>query len=98
MSDTPSELQLRVHDLERSLRGSRRFVALLGSVVTILVLSAMLPQERDELRGPRLVLTDTAGAPAVVLLAGPGSSLLIETPAGQEVLRLGGPPMRRIGN
>ena len=98
MSDTPSELELRVHDLERSLRGSRRFVALLGSVVTILVLSAMLPQERDELQGPRLVLTDAAGAPAVVLLAGPESSLLIETPAGQEVLRLGGPPMRRIGN
>ena len=97
MSATLSELESRVRHLEGSLRGSRRLVALLGSVLTILAVSAMLPQERKELEAARLVLTDADGAPAVVLLAGPGSSLLIETPSGQEVLRLGGPLMRRIG-
>ena len=97
MIHTTPELESRIDQLERTVRRSRTLSALLGSVIAILVLSAMLPQERDELKGNRLVLTDSEGEPSVVLVAGPESSLLIETPGGQEVLRLGGPAIRRIG-
>ncbi len=40
----------------------------------------------------RLVLTN--GPDGVVLFAGPESSLVIETPAGEEVLRIGGRGIR----
>jgi hypothetical protein len=93
-----SQLESRIDRLEHTVRRSRTLSAILGSVVAILVLGAMLPQETDELKGTRLVLTDADGEPSVVLLAGPESSLLVETPEGREVLRLGGPAVRRIGH
>ena len=98
MTHVRPELESRIDRLEQTVRRSRTLSAVLGSIVAILVLSAMLPQERDELKGNRLVLTDGEGEPSVVLVAGPQSSLLIETPEGREVLRLGGPAVRRIGH
>ena len=53
-------------------------------------------QVANQVNAGRLVLTDAAGAPAVVIVAGPESSVVIQTPTGQEVLRLGGPPGRHI--
>jgi hypothetical protein len=53
-------------------------------------------QVADQVSAGRLILTDAAGAPAVVILAGPDASVVIQTPAGDEVLRLGGHPARRI--
>lgn len=59
---------------------------------------ATAPQVANQVNAGRLVLTDAAGAPAVVIVAGPESSVVIQTPTGEEVLRLGGPPGRHIAH
>lgn len=59
---------------------------------------AAAPQVANQVNAGRLVLTDAAGAPAVVIVAGPESSVVIQTPTGEEVLRLGGPPGRHIAH
>jgi hypothetical protein len=55
-------------------------------------------QAQEEVATQRLVLTDESGAASIVLAAGPESSLLVLTPSGSVLLRLGGQPARRIGH
>ena len=97
MMDPLVSVEARVGALEDALRRTRRTAVVLASAVAILVLSAMMPRERSSVEVEKLVLTDSVGEPSVVLTAGPESSLVIETPSGEEVLRIGGPSMRWIG-
>ena len=88
-----STLEVRVEALESSLRRARRLALVLGAALAGITATAMVPQAPDQVTTRRLILTDPS-SPGVVLLAGPESSLLIQTPSGQEVLRLGGPAGR----
>mgnify|MGYP006342504249 CR=1 FL=1 len=92
--DPTHTLESRVEALESSLRRSRRLALLLGVALVGITATAMVPQAPDQVTTQRLVLTGP-GSPGVVLLAGPGSSLVIQTPTGEEVLRLGGPAGRQ---
>jgi hypothetical protein len=94
--DPAPDPETRIQTLETSLRRTRRAAILLGLGVTVLAGAALVPQAADEVRTGRLVLTSDLGTPAVVIVAGPPGSLIIQTPSGEEVLRLGGPPGRRI--
>ena len=62
---------------------------MLGLAVVFVVGAAQVPeaQEAQEVVSTeRLVLTNGPDSAAVVLVAGPESSLVIQTPAGEEVL------------
>ncbi len=100
--DPTTQLEARVRLLETSLSRSRLLAFVLGLVVVLIAGAAQVPdaQEAQEVvTTERLVLTNGPdSAAAVVLVAGPESSLVIQTPAGEEVLRLGGPAGRRIGH
>ena len=106
--DSMATLEARVHRLESSLRRSHRVALLLGLALTLITAAAMVPQATDRVTGQllsqaqeqvttrRIVLTNGAADPSgVVLVAGPQSSLVIQKPDGEEVLRLGGPAGRR---
>lgn len=102
-------LEARVSALESSLRRSRRVALLLGAALALVTAAAMVPQATDqvtrqlisqptdEVTTRRLILTDPS-SPGVVLVPGPASSLIIQTPSGEEVLRLGGPAARRVNH
>ena len=109
--DSMTQLEARVRTLETSVRRSRLLAFLLGLAVVLItaVLYFDLDEGGDPdapfgetgvaigqevVTTERLVLAD--GLDAVVLVPGPESSLVIETPAGEEVLRLGGSPVRQI--
>ncbi len=97
--DSMTQLEARVSTLETSLSRSRRLAFMLGLAVVLIVSAAQVPeaQEAQEVvTTERLVLTNEPDSTAVVLLAGPESSLVIETPAGEEVMRIGGSDLRRI--
>ena len=97
--DSMTQLETRVRRLETSLHRSRLLAFMLGLVVVLIAGAAQVPdaQEAQEVvTTERLVLTNEPDSAAVVLVAGPQSSLVIQTPAGEEVLRLGGPAARRI--
>jgi multidrug efflux pump subunit AcrB len=55
-------------------------------------------QAQEQLATQRLALTDAVGVELVALAAGSDGSLLVLTPDDREVVRLGGPPARRIGH
>ena len=95
--DSITPLEARVRTLETSLRHARLLTLMLGLGIALIAGAAVVPQEQDELTTGRLVLTNAPDSSAVVLLAGPESSLVIQTPTGEEVLRIGGPAARRIG-
>ncbi len=95
--DSMTQLEGRVRTLETSLRRSRLLAFVLGLAVVLISGAAMVPAEQVVVSAERLVLTNGPDSSSVVLLAGPESSLVIETPAGVEVMRIGGPGGRRIG-
>ena len=94
--DTQPSLEMRVESLEASLNRTRRFALFLALCLVIFV-SAAFGGEKDELRTSKLILMETEFSPGVSLVAGPGQSLVIQTPDGSEILRLGGNPMRLVG-
>jgi hypothetical protein len=53
---------------------------------------------QEQLATRRLALTNELNVELVVLQGGTDGSLLVLTPDGREVVRLGGPPARRIGH
>ncbi len=95
--DSMTQLEARVRTLETSLRRSRLLAFVLGLAVVLITSVALVPRTQVVVSAERLVLTNGPDSSSVVLLAGPESSLVIETPAGEEVLRLGGQAGRRIG-
>ena len=92
-------LAARIGSLEQSRNRYRRAVGALALAVALLCAVAMVPQAQEELRAQRLLLVHSDAANAgtgVVLLAGPGGSLLIQTTDGTEIARIGGPAARHI--
>lgn len=90
-----TDLEARVERLEGTLRRSRRGVVALAAALALVVLGAWRAEDKVETR--TLVLTGASGFPAAVLRAGPpgdGASLILETPTGRQVMRLGGPSVR----
>ena len=94
--DSMTQLEARVRTLETSLRRSRLLAFVLGLAVVLFTGAAQVPEAQEVVTTERLVLTNGSDASSVVLVAGPESSLVIETPAGEEVLRLGGRSLRHI--
>ena len=94
--DSTTQLEARVRILETSLRRSRLLALMLGLTVMLITGAAMVPQAQDEVTTERLVLTNGPDSSSVVLVAGTESSLVIETPTGEELLRLGGSPLRPL--
>jgi len=94
--DSITQLDARVRTLETSLHRSRLLAFMLGLAVVFVVGAAQVPEAQEVVTTERLVLTNGPDASSVVLVAGPESSLVIETPDGEEVLRLGGPAARGI--
>ena len=89
-------LEARVASLETSLRRSRLVARSLSLMFILAVATAFTVQTPEELSTRRLVLTDAQDAPVVALVAGPQGGLVIESPTGEELFRLGGSPARRI--
>ena len=84
--------------LERSLRRSRQLALTFVLGIALIVAAAMVPQAQEyAVTTERLILNNAPDSSAIVLLAGPESSLVIQTLTGEEVLRIGGPAVRRIG-
>ena len=97
--DSMTQLEARVRTLETSLHRSRLLAFTLGLAVVFIVGAVQVPEAQEVqavVTTERLVLTNGPDSAPVVLVAGPESSLVIETPDGEEVLRLGGPAARRI--
>ena len=97
MSSIPS-LDARVASLETALRRTRLLAFFLASAWLWLAAVGFARQAQEEVVTQRLVLTDAADSAVVVLVAGPESSLVVQTPEGAEVIRIGGPALRRIGH
>jgi hypothetical protein len=91
-------LETRIGSLETSLRRTRILAVALALSFVFAGLTAFAPQSQEEVSTQRLVLTDSAGLAAIALVAGPQSSLIIQSPVGDEVMRIGGSPARRIGH
>ncbi len=85
--DSMTQLEARVRTLETSLLRSRLLAFMLGLAVVLMTGAAQVPEAQEAVTTERLVLTN--GPDTVVLVAGPESSLVVQTPAGEEVLRLG---------
>ena len=97
--DSMTQLKARVRTLETSLHRSRLLAFMLGLAVVFVVGAAQVPeaqQAQEVVTTEQLVLTNGPDSSTVVLVAGPESSLVIETPAGVEVMRLGGLGIREI--
>ncbi len=94
--DPMTQLEARVRTLETSLRRSRLLAFMLGLAVVLMTGAAQVPEAQEVVTTERLVLTNGPDSSTVVLVAGPESSLVIETPAGVEVMRLGGMGIREI--
>ena len=92
--DSMTQLEAPVSALETSLRRGHLLAFVLGMAVVFIVGAAQVPEAQEMVTTERLVLTN--GPDSIVLVAGPESSLVIETPAGEEVLQLGGLSLRRI--
>jgi hypothetical protein len=88
-----SGLESRIRSLEASRDHCRTAAWGLGLIVAIMSAMAMMPSPPQELAAERIVLTQDSAS--VVLVPGPGSSLVIQTPEGEEVARIGGPAARR---
>jgi hypothetical protein len=90
-----TDLEARVDRLEGALRRSRRVAVALAAALALVVLVAW--RAEDKVETETLVLTGASGLPAAVLRAGPpgdGASLILETPGGRQVMRLGAPSVR----
>jgi hypothetical protein len=96
MPDVLAPLEARVTSLETALRRSRVLAAGLATILTLVVLAAFAPQSQENVTTRRLVLTDAMDSVALVLVAGPETSLVLQSPAGEDVFRIGGNPARRI--
>ena len=94
--DPTTQLEGRVRTLETSLRRSYLLAFVLGLAVVLITGAAQVAEVQEAVTTERLVLTNGPDSSAVVLVAGPESSLVIETPAGEEVMRIGGSALRRI--
>ena len=97
--DSMTQLEARVRTLETSLHRSRLLAFMLGLAVVLIVGAAQVPEAQeaqDVVTTERLVLINGPDSSSVVLVAGPELSLVIETLAGEKVLRLGGPAGRQI--
>ena len=94
--DSLPPLESRVASLETSLRRSRLVASTLALALLLVVAAAFVPQAQEEVSTRRLVLTDAQDEPVVALTAGQQGSLVIESPTGEELFRLGGSPARRI--
>ena len=94
--DSMTQLEARVRTLETSLHRRRLLAFMLGLAVAFIAGATQVPDVQDVVTTERLVLTNGPDNSSVVLVAGPESSLVIETLAGEEVLRLGGPAARQI--
>lgn len=97
--DAIARFESRIRSLEASRRRSRLSAWALGLVCVLVSAAAMMPQTAqgpqeaqavENLTAQRITLTDEADQPSVVLLAGPGSSLVIQTEDGEEIARIGG--------
>lgn len=94
--DSLPRLESRVASLETSLRHSRLVASSLALALLLVVAAAFVPQAQEEVSTRRLVLTDAQDQPLVALTAGQQGALVIESPTGEELFRLGGSPARRI--
>ena len=94
--DSFAHLESRINSLERSLRRSRMVLAASLLLAFLFVGLGMTRQAQEEVRAARLVLTTPMDSIGVVLQAGPQSSLLVLTSEGEQVVRLGGPPIRPV--
>jgi hypothetical protein len=91
----PTDLEARVERLEGALRRSRQLAVVLAASLALVALGAW--RAEDKVQTQTLVLTGASGLPAAVLRAGPpwdGASLILETPGGRQVMRLGAPSVR----
>jgi len=93
--NTQLSIEQRVEILEASLSRTRR-LALSLAILLILFASAAFIKQEDEIRTSKLVLMETEQVEGIALVAGPESSLILQTPAGGEIMRLGGDPLRII--
>jgi len=101
--DTPNAFEGRIASLERSLRRARLTALFLGIGAVVVAAAALTPDAQEvpipeQVVTQKLALTNELGAEQVVLMAGTDGSLVVLTPAGQEIMRLGGDPARRIGH
>jgi hypothetical protein len=96
--DTLLRLEARVASLETSLSRTRLLASSLGVALALIFAAGFTPQAQEEVSTQRLVLTTEEGTPALTLRAGPRSSLVIQSPTGEEMFRLGGSPARRIAH
>lgn len=96
--DVLAPLEARVTSLETALRRSRALAAGLATALALVVLAAFSPQAQEDVTARRLVLTDAMDSAALVLVAGPEASLVLQSPTGEEVFRIGGNPARRIAH
>jgi hypothetical protein len=94
--DASSSLEERVETLEAAVLRARRVALSLGALVVVLLAAAFVRQD-EEVRTSKLVLLGEESAPGVSLIAGPQASLVILGPEGREIMRLGGDPVRLIG-
>lgn len=99
MSAVPlPSLEARIVTLERTLRRFRLLAAVLALALLTLATAAWRAGT-TEVQASSLVLTDPLGNPVLTLQAeesvhGPG--LVLVSPSGQVVMRLGGPVVRPV--
>ena len=94
--NTPLSIEQRVEILEASLSRTRR-LAISLAILLLMFASAAFVRQEDEIRTSKLVLMESEQVEGIALVAGPESSLILQTPAGGEIMRLGGDPLRIIG-
>ena len=97
--DSMTQLEAPVRTLETSLHRSHLLAFMLGLAVVLIVGAAQVPEAQeaqDVVTTERLVLINGPDSSSVVLVAGSELSLVIETLAGEKVLRLGGQAGRQI--
>jgi hypothetical protein len=93
--DSQASVKRRIEQLEASLRRMRRVIAALVLVLAVGAATAFVAAE-DEVKTPKLTLMNGSVA-GVSLVAGSESSLVIQDPTGAEIMRIGGHPLRLIG-
>lgn len=94
--NTQLSIEQRFEILDASLSRTRR-LALSLVILLMMFASAAFIRQEDEIRTSKLVLMESEQVEGITLVAGPESSLILQTPAGEEIMRLGGDPLRIIG-
>lgn len=99
--DAIDRLEARIRSLETSRNRTRLAAWVFGLMSVLVSATAMAPQTTplpqtaqtvDSLTTERITLTGAADGSALVLVAGPRSSLVVQTDDGRETARLGGQP------